>query len=53
MQPDASEKAMGHAVSMRASVVDCRFETRLPSILSLLRAGVRHDVLIEVLAHRD
>jgi F-type H+-transporting ATPase subunit beta len=53
MQPDASEKSVGHVVSVRGSVVDCRFETRLPSILSLLRTGVGHDVLIEVLAHRD
>jgi F-type H+/Na+-transporting ATPase subunit beta len=43
----------GVIVAVRGSVVDARFDARLPPIFSLLRTGARRDVLIEVLAQRD
>ena len=47
-QPDS-----GVVVAVRGSVVDVRFDRRLPPIFSLLRTGAGHDILIEVLAQRD
>jgi F-type H+/Na+-transporting ATPase subunit beta len=44
---------MGVVVAVRGSVVDVRFDARLPPIFSLLRTGAGNDVLIEVLAQRD
>jgi F-type H+-transporting ATPase subunit beta len=44
---------LGVIVAVRGSVVDVRFDARLPPIFSLLRSGARNDVLIEVLAQRD
>jgi len=43
----------GAVVSVRGSVVDIRFETSVPPIHSLLRAGEDGRVVIEVLAQRD
>ena len=43
----------GTVVSVRGSVVDMRFETQLPSIYSLLRAGETGEIIIEVLAQLD
>jgi F-type H+/Na+-transporting ATPase subunit beta len=43
----------GVVVSVRGSVVDVRFDGPLPPIYSLLRAGVNHEIVIEVLAQRD
>lgn len=43
----------GVIVSVRGSVVDCRFEGHLPSIYSILRAGAKDRIVIEVLAQLD
>jgi len=43
----------GVVVAVRGSVVDVRFETRLPPIYSVLRAGEQDSIVIEVLAQRD
>ncbi len=44
---------LGTVVSVRGSVVDVRFETRLPPIYTVLRTGDEGRVVIEVLAQRD
>jgi F-type H+-transporting ATPase subunit beta len=43
----------GVVVSVRGSVVDMRFETCLPPIHSVVRAGAEEGILIEVMAHVD
>jgi F-type H+-transporting ATPase subunit beta len=43
----------GVVVSVRGSVVDIRFEGRLPPIYSVLHAGTDRQIVIEVLAQRD
>jgi len=43
----------GTVVSVRGSVVDVRFEARLPPIDSVLRAGVDGKIVIEVLTQLD
>jgi F-type H+-transporting ATPase subunit beta len=43
----------GVVVAVRGSVVDARFEHRLPPIHTVLRAGDRGQVVVEVLAQRD
>ncbi len=43
----------GSIVAVRGSVVDMRFERKLPAIHTLLRAGDGGRIAIEVLAHRD
>jgi F-type H+-transporting ATPase subunit beta len=43
----------GEVVSVRGSVVDVRFDTHLPAIYSLLRAGGHQEIVIEVLAQPD
>lgn len=43
----------GTVVSVRGSVVDVRFEARLPAIYSVLRAGADDRIVIEVLAQLD
>jgi F-type H+-transporting ATPase subunit beta len=43
----------GVVVSVRGSVVDARFEAKLPPIYSVLRAGEAGRIVIEVLAQRD
>ena len=43
----------GTIVSIRGSVVDVRFEDRLPPIHSVLLAGPQDEVVIEVHAQRD
>lgn len=44
---------LGTVVSVRGSVVDVRFEGRLPPIYSMLRAGPQRQIAIEVLAQQD
>lgn len=46
-------KNFGAVVSVRGSVVDVRFDGRLPSIYSVLRTGEEKQIVIEVLAQRD
>ena len=43
----------GVVVSVRGSVVDMRFDERLPPVYSVLRAGAEKQIVIEVLAQRD
>jgi len=43
----------GVVVAIRGSVVDVRFEGRLPPIYSILLAGVGNKIVIEVLSQRD
>ncbi len=42
---------VGTVVSVRGSVVDARFPSRLPGIYSVLRAGDTKDIVIEVNTH--
>lgn len=44
---------LGAVISIRGSVVDIRFEEKLPPIYSLLRTGKKGQTAIEVLAHLD
>jgi F-type H+-transporting ATPase subunit beta len=53
MSDAASPANLGAVVSVRGSVVDVRFDAHLPPIYSVLRAGERGRVVIEVLAQRD
>jgi F-type H+-transporting ATPase subunit beta len=43
----------GAVVSVRGSVVDVRFDQRLPPIYSLLRAGTEGKIVIEVMVQLD
>jgi len=43
----------GAVVSVRGSVVDVRFDDSLPPIYTVLRAGAKKQIVIEVLAHLD
>jgi F-type H+/Na+-transporting ATPase subunit beta len=54
--PDAvvsPELNLGVVVSVRGSVVDARFEGRLPPIQALLHAGPDRRIVVEVLEQRD
>jgi len=42
--------SLGAIVSVRGSVVDVRFDEHLPPIYSVLRAGDKGQIVIEVLA---
>lgn len=53
MESKSSLSNVGVVVSVRGSVVDVRFEEHLPPIYSVLRAGVKNQIVIEVLAQRD
>ncbi len=50
---DADTPNLGVIVSVRGSVVDVRFQQHLPPIYSVLRAGEKNQIVIEVLAHLD
>ena len=43
----------GRVVSVRGSVVDMRFDARLPPIHTMLRTGAGQQILVEVLAQLD
>jgi F-type H+/Na+-transporting ATPase subunit beta len=43
----------GVVVSVRGSVVDMRFDGHLPPVYSILQAGAKGQIVIEVLAQRD
>ena len=51
MAPSVSNS--GVVVSVRGSVVDVRFDGRLPPIYTVLRAGAEKQIVIEVLAQLD
>src|ERR1022692_903427 len=53
MRDKASTANRGTVVSVRGSVVDVRFDDHLPPIYSVLRAGAKKEIVIEVLAQRD
>ena len=52
-QSAANTSNPGAIVSVRGSVVDIRFDRRLPPVYSLLYAGDQRNIIIEVLAQRD
>lgn len=41
----------GQVVSIRGSVIDVKFEGALPRVRTLLKAGIKREILIEILAH--
>jgi F-type H+-transporting ATPase subunit beta len=45
--------SLGIVTAVRGSVVDSRFEDHLPAIYSVLRAGQKNEIIIEVLAQQD
>jgi F-type H+-transporting ATPase subunit beta len=49
----AASANTGVVVSVRGSVVDARFDQRLPPIHTVLYAGAEDRIVIEVMAHRD
>src|SRR6185436_16268786 len=53
MKKNANFTNLGVVVSVRGSVVDVRFEDHLPPIYSVLRAGAKKQIVIEVLAQLD
>jgi len=53
MKYKTSPSNVGAVVSVRGSVVDIRFDKHLPPINSVLRAGNKGQIVIEVLAQRD
>jgi F-type H+-transporting ATPase subunit beta len=53
MKSQIDSLSLGVIVSVRGSVVDVRFDGRLPPIYSILRAGTEKQIVIEVLAQRD
>ena len=50
---EASLTNKGVIVAVRGSVVDVRFDAHLPPIYSVLRAGAKNEIVIEVLAQSD
>jgi len=44
---------LGTVVAVRGSVVDARFDEHLPAIRSVLHAGEKQQIVIEVLSHQD
>ena len=53
MEDKSSSANHGTVISIRGSVVDMRFEDRLPPIYSLLHAGANDQISIEVLSQLD
>jgi F-type H+-transporting ATPase subunit beta len=53
IQPSTIPDHVGMVTSVRGSVVDIRFEEKLPPIYSVLHAGEDENIIIEVLSHRD
>jgi F-type H+-transporting ATPase subunit beta len=55
MQPEAESPLVntGVVVAVRGSVVDIRFDERLPPIYTLLRTGTAGEIAIEVLSQLD
>jgi len=53
MKQDTSSSNFGVVAAVRGSVVDVRFDAHLPPIYSLLHAGDKGEIVIEVLAQRD
>ncbi len=53
MENETGLSNIGVIVSVRGSVVDIRFDRRLPPIYSVLLAGADRQIVIEVLMQRD
>jgi F-type H+-transporting ATPase subunit beta len=53
MNENANKANSGTVVSVRGSVVDVRFDVHLPPIYSVLRAGTKKEIAIEVLTQND
>ena len=53
MESKNSSVNLGTVVSVRGSVVEVRFDAQLPPINSVLRAGAKKEIIIEVLAQGD
>ncbi len=53
MQNSPDLANIGAVVAVRGSMVDMRFDARLPPIHSLLRTGAQKEVMVEVLAQED
>jgi len=52
-QTDTKSVNQGVVVSVRGSVVDVRFDQQLPPIFSVLRAGDKQQIVIEVLSQQN
>jgi F-type H+/Na+-transporting ATPase subunit beta len=53
MRDDAATANRGTVVAVRGSVVDVRFDSRLPAIYSVLRAEMESQIVIEVMTQLD
>jgi F-type H+/Na+-transporting ATPase subunit beta len=53
MDEKAPSERQGVVAAVRGSVVDVRFDDRLPSIRTLLKAGANGSIVMEVQAQRD
>src|ERR1035438_10094558 len=53
MRSEAPSSNRGAVVSVRGSVVDVRFDGRLPPIFSVLRAGADREIVVEVMTQLD
>jgi F-type H+-transporting ATPase subunit beta len=53
LDPEPIKPLLGAVASVRGSVVDIRFDQQLPPIYSVLHAGDRGQIVIEVLAQLD
>jgi len=53
LQDNSTSVYDGIVVSVRGSVIDVRFEKRLPPIHTLLRAGIQNEIALEVLTQPD
>jgi F-type H+-transporting ATPase subunit beta len=52
-QNEADSPNLGSIVSVRGGVVDVRFDHRLPPIFSVLHAGAKGKIIVEVMAQLD
>jgi F-type H+/Na+-transporting ATPase subunit beta len=52
-EQESNLNSRGSVVAVRGSVVDARFEGRLPPLYNELRAGTDGSVIVEVLQHMD
>jgi len=53
MNHETGTANLGAVASVRGSVVDVRFDGHLPPIYSVLHAGTKNEIVIEVLAQSD
>ena len=49
----STSSSRGAVVSVRGSVVDVQFDERLPSIFSVLHAGTKGEIIVEVMEQLD